>query len=168
MKHPNMLAVLDHGIEDGILFWVTELIASVNLSDLLRERATLPLSRAANISVQVLDALNYLHSHGILHRDIRPSNIFILGNDRAVLDDIGLNRIIKKCVAQDPRMKGLVGTPIYMSPEEVNRAETDHRSDLYTFGVVLYKMVTGQSYNTLSLRLVDITRLCQRSLSSFS
>ncbi len=66
MNHPNLLAVLDHGIEDGIHFWVTELIAGVNLSELLNDRAPLPLSQAANISVQVLDALNYTqHGHSM-------------------------------------------------------------------------------------------------------
>lgn len=150
MDHPNIVKVYDHGQVDGVHFIAMEYLEGEGLDKLIEERR-LSLRQAAAILARVADALKHIHAQGIVHRDIKPGNIMVLkgalredGVDpRGVrLMDFGIaaGKVLTRLTITGAR----IGTPVYMSPEQAKGQKLDHRSDIYSLGIVLYEALTGQ------------------------
>ena len=144
LNHPNVLTVFDADVEGGVAYLVTELLHGETLRERLG-RGVLPLRLAVRVAIGVAEGLSAVHAAGIVHRDIKPENIFLTRDDRVKILDFGLVRPVSASaragsLMTDPGL--VVGTPGYMSPEQVEGGEIDHRSDLFSLGCVLYEMVT--------------------------
>ena len=138
--HPNIVAIWDFGEEDGIPFLVMELIEGKSLDEILKASGLLAADRSIRIMTQVLNALGFAHESGIIHRDVKPSNIMVLQQDQIKVADFGIARID----ASDFTIVGdLLGTPAYMAPEQLTGGPVDHRTDLFAAGVILFEMLTG-------------------------
>jgi serine/threonine-protein kinase len=138
--HPNIVAIWDFGEEDGIPFLVMELIEGKSLDEILKASGLLATDRSIRIMTQVLNALGFAHESGIIHRDVKPSNIMVLQQDQIKVADFGIARID----ASDFTIVGdLLGTPAYMAPEQLSGGPVDHRTDLFATGVILFEMLTG-------------------------
>lgn len=141
LSHPNVMRVFDFDIEGNIYYMVMELLEGRTLRDLLREyREGMPHEQAIEIIKQLAGAVDYAHQQGIIHRDIKPTNIIMVG-ERAVLSDFGLARISDQ--AQLTATGSSAGTPAYMSPEQASGEKITTRSDIYSIGITLYEMITG-------------------------
>ena len=142
LNHPNIIAVTDFFEENGRYFIVMEYLDGQTLRDIIQLRGALPLQEAIGIACQMLDALAHAHNHQVIHRDIKPDNIFILPSGQAKLADFGIARL-----SEEPSLTNdgqVFGTPSYMSPEQIEGRGIDHRSDLFSLGVLLYEMLTGR------------------------
>jgi len=148
IKSPHVVQVFDHGVADGTPYIVMELLEGEDLRTRLARTGPLPLREAALIIVQLARALSKAHAAGIVHRDIKPDNIFLLEHDGEIFVKI-LDFGVAKHAAQDTEfgMTGtgaMVGTPHYMSPEQILSARrVDHRADLWSLGIVMYRALTG-------------------------
>jgi serine/threonine protein kinase len=143
LQHPHILPVFDFGRQDGYTYIVMPFIESGSLADLL-EKGPLPLSQILQVVGQVGDALDYAHSFGVIHRDVKPGNILIDRRGNCLLTDFGIARMVEGTTALT-RTGGTIGTPAYMSPEQIRAEHLDGRSDLFSLGVVLYEMATGRT-----------------------
>ncbi len=152
LKHPNIAVIHEVDEVDGVTFLVMELIEGEKLSDrLARER--LSFSRALALAVEVADGLSQAHERGIVHRDLKPANIMVTGDGHAKIIDFGLAKLVEPIQDASSHLETaarvetgagrVMGTLAYMSPEQARGLEVDHRSDLFSLGVVLYEMLTG-------------------------
>lgn len=142
LQHENILHVYDLLRQDGSLFIVMEYVEGIDLFDLLERRRVLPIDVAALIALSVARALDYAHFRGIVHRDVKPANVMLSRKGEVKLMDFGIARAE---TSVDLTESGTgVGTPSYMSPEQILGDKLDFRSDLFSLGIVLYQMVTGQ------------------------
>jgi len=138
--HPNIVAIWDFGEEDGIPFIVMELIEGKSLDEILKGSGLLAADRSIFMITQLLNALGFAHENGVIHRDVKPSNIMVLQQDHVKVADFGIARID----ASDFTIVGdLLGTPAYMAPEQLAGGPVDHRTDLFAAGVILFEMLTG-------------------------
>jgi serine/threonine protein kinase len=151
LRHPNVVSVTDFGqTDDGILFMVMEHVPGRSLARLIAEEAPLPERRVVHIAEQVLSALAEAHAGQILHRDLKPENVMVEARrdatDSVKVLDFGIAKaLLDGAPAKALTQAGLVvGTPGYMSPEQLSGEELDPRADLYSVGVVLYEMLTGK------------------------
>ncbi|MBX7221961.1 MAG: protein kinase [Blastocatellia bacterium] len=151
VNHPNALAVLDSGISgEGIAYLVMELLDGHSLQQELREKGRLPFGRAAKIVKGVCKALQAAHSVGIVHRDIKPDNIFLHRapeGEIVKVVDFGIAKLFQSGeveVANLTATGNIVGTPLYMAPERLNSDAYDGRADVYSLGVMLYEMLCGR------------------------
>ncbi len=157
LSHPHLVRVGDFFEEGGNAYLVMDFVEGQSLADLIGQYGALPENQVLGWAAQLLDALAYCHSKGIIHRDIKPQNVIIRPDGRAVLVDFGL---VKLWDPQDPRtrtaMRGM-GTPEYAPPEQYEMAagHTDPRSDIYSLGATLYHALTGQAPITATLRMAD-------------
>ncbi|MFE2204735.1 serine/threonine-protein kinase [Streptomyces rubiginosohelvolus] len=147
LQHRGVTVVHDFGEYEGVLYLVMELLDGQNLSQLLEENQQhpLPVEHVVDIAEQVADALGYTHRQGIVHRDLKPANIMRLTDGTVKICDFGIARLGHD-ISMTSRLTttGLaMGTPHYMSPEQISGKEVDHRSDLYSLGCVLYEIATG-------------------------
>jgi serine/threonine protein kinase/ligand-binding sensor domain-containing protein len=143
LEHPHILPVYDYGEQEGITYLVMRFIDAGTLKDLITRQGALDLRDIARILSQVGRALDYAHSEGVVHRDIKPTNVLIDERGDAFLTDFGIAKLVAG-TAQFTATGAVIGTPAYMSPEQGMAEEVDHRSDIYSLGVVLYEMATGQ------------------------
>ena len=142
LKHPNIVTIYDLGEIEGVYYIAMEYLPGRTLGDLIKEEGALPLDRALDITEQVAEALDYSHAQGLVHRDVKPSNIIVNDEGHATLTDFGL---VKAMAEATLTSKGaIVGTPEYMSPEQAEGKPADRRSDIYSLGIVLYQMLTGK------------------------
>lgn len=143
LRHPNVITIHDVGSEEQTHYIVMEYLEGMTLAELLAQEAVLPPERILNIGRQIANALDYAHAKGYIHRDIKPSNIMIdpAHQDRITLMDFGLVRATTG--SRLTRTGFIMGTPDYMSPEQARGDALDRRSDIYSFGVMLYHMFTG-------------------------
>ena len=143
LDHPGVVKTFD-GEERSRLYMVIEWVDGRLLRAILNEERKLPIERAIHFALQILDALDSMHKHGVVHRDLKPENIMVDGEDRIKLIDFGI------AMKEDARritfveMSPTLGTPDYISPEQVKGQRGDQRSDIYSLGVMLYEMLTGQ------------------------
>jgi eukaryotic-like serine/threonine-protein kinase len=151
LSHPNILAIHDFGTEDGVCFAVTELLDGAPLREKL-EAGPLPVRKALDYGLQIARGLAAAHDRGVIHRDVKPDNVFVTGDGVVKILDFGL---AKQCpvapgetdadlptVNTDPHT--VLGTVGYMSPEQVRAQAVDRRTDIFSFGCVLYEMVSGR------------------------
>jgi serine/threonine protein kinase len=144
IKHPAVPAIVDFGLHESELFFVSELVDGTDLKTEIKRRGPWPVAEAAALAASVADALAVAHALGVVHRDVKPSNIMV-GRDGAVkLLDFGLARGVGIDVTTLTRTGTIVGTPSYMSPEQFDTHGVDERSDIYSLGVVLFEMLTGK------------------------
>jgi len=144
LTHPNILPLLDSGEADGLLYYAMPFVEGESLRGLLSREKQLPLVEALRITREVADALGHAHSHGVIHRDVKPENI-LLESGHAVVADFGIARAVRAAGGEKLTQTGFtVGTPEYMSPEQAaGNADLDGRSDLYSLGCVLFEMLSG-------------------------
>ena len=140
LNHRNIVTIYDAGEADGMFYIAMEFIAGATLAGLLRERKTLSQEEAARIGAQICEGLDYAHYKGVIHRDIKPANIMIAGDGTVKIMDFG----IAKAGAGLTHTGEVLGTPNYMSPEQVRGRVLDGRTDLFSTGVMLYEMLTGE------------------------
>ncbi len=147
--HPNVAAVFDYGETDGVVYLVMEYVEGEPLTRLLERETALAPARAVEIAHQVAEALVAAHELGIVHRDLKPDNIIVAagrnGRDIAKVVDFGIAKAIEEAPSESLTRTGLViGTPEYMSPEQLLGDPVDARSDIYSLGCILYQMLTGR------------------------
>ncbi|TDC78539.1 serine/threonine-protein kinase [Streptomyces hainanensis] len=146
LQHRGVTVVHDFGESDGVLYLVMELLEGRNLSELLTERGgPLSVPEIADVADQVAAALAYTHGQGIIHRDLKPANVMRLTDGTVKICDFGIARIAQDIgLTSKLTSAGMaMGTPHYMSPEQIAGVGVDHRSDLYSLGCVLYEIATG-------------------------
>jgi len=143
LSHPHIVNILSYGEEQGLYYFAMEYVKGTDLGQILKERKSIPLEEALPIAMQIADALEEAATKGVVHRDLKPSNIMIDSVGRIKITDYGI------ACFQDTDAKltqtGLyMGTPEYSSPEQASGAKLDIRSDIYSLGALLYKMVSGE------------------------
>ncbi|MEJ2487486.1 MAG: protein kinase [Anaerolineales bacterium] len=144
LRHNNIVQVYDFDIRDDHYYMVMEFVSGGTLGDWLKRNAgEIDLQEVLRIIEKVADALDYAHSQGIIHRDIKPSNILLDEGDGVYLTDFGIARIVSG-QTQFTATGALIGTPAYMSPEQCRGEEISHVSDIYSLGIILFEMLTGE------------------------
>lgn len=147
LNHPGVATVHDVG-EDASggaaePYLVMEYVEGRTLGQVLKDGA-LPVAQAVDITGQVLDALEHSHRHAIVHRDIKPANVMLTGSGKAKVVDFGIAKALSEAATRLTGTGVAVGTPAYLAPEQINGGETDHRTDLYAVGCLLYELLTGR------------------------
>jgi serine/threonine-protein kinase len=143
LDHPGVVKTYD-GEERSQLYMVIEWVEGRLLRAILNRERKLPIDRAVNLTRSLCDALDYMHKHGVVHRDLKPENIMVDDQDRIKIIDFGI------AMKEDARrltfvnLSATLGTPDYISPEQVKGQRGDQRSDIYALGVMLYEMLTGE------------------------
>ncbi len=149
LTHPNTVQTFDFGTSDGAMYLVMEYVRGEDLGQVLRRDGALPFLRAAPMFMQICGALSEAHELGIVHRDLKPENILVTrtkdGGDQIKVLDFGLAKLSERDDAADVTGRGaIVGTPYYMSPEQIRGESLDHRSDIYSLGAMFYRVITGE------------------------
>lgn len=145
LTHPNIVTIFDIGKVNDLPFILMELLKGETLADLLRKSKRLPYETTIEIAMQVASALDYAHSLGVVHRDIKPDNIIYDANKKvAKIADFGIAKRLDADAADSTQAGVIMGTPRYMSPEQARGDRIDGRADLFSLGVILYEMVTGK------------------------
>jgi serine/threonine-protein kinase len=166
LNHPNIVTIYDAGEQDGIFYIAMEFIEGTTLHELLAEKRVLATDEVLQLTRQICRGLDYAHSNSIVHRDIKPANIMITGNGTVKIMDFG----IAKSGGQVTNTGQVLGTPNYMAPEQVKGRQLDGRSDLFSLGVILYEMLTGekpfvgQNVTTIIYKIVNENPITPRDL----
>jgi predicted Ser/Thr protein kinase len=142
LNHPNIVTIYDVGEQDGVAYIAMEFLEGKSLQEILREGPRLAYDKMADLVAQVADALDHAHGFGIVHRDVKPANVMVQPNGRAKLADFGVARIQSSSMTQTGQA---LGSPKYMSPEQVLGQPADGRADVFSLGVVLYEMLAGRT-----------------------
>jgi len=142
LTHPNIVVVFDAGEEDGLYYITMELVEGKSLQALLDDGHAFPLPRTLRIMDQTCSALQFAHERNVIHRDIKPANLMLTADDTVKVTDFGTAKILQFGTVQ--QTAHVMGTPSYMSPEQVKGRAVDGRSDIFSLGVMLYEMVTGE------------------------
>ncbi|MBU1690856.1 MAG: protein kinase [Gammaproteobacteria bacterium] len=141
LNHPNIVTIYDVGRADHVAFMAMEYLEGRELKEIIASGEILQPGRAAEIITQVADALAFAHDHGVVHRDIKPANIMVLRNGSVKITDFG---IAKMSSGSRTQIGIILGSPKYMSPEQVAGKPVDGRSDIFSLGAVLYELLTGK------------------------
>lgn len=167
LNHPHLLPLYDSGEANGILYFVMPLMQGQTLRDWLDADGQLPIDAVLKLAIEVADALDYAHRHGVVHRDIKPENV-LLHEGHAIIADFGIGKAVAEAQHDDATLTQLgviVGTPAYMSPEQASGDVLDHRTDFFSLGCVLYEMLTGvlpfkggSAHATFASRMIDTPR----------
>lgn len=147
LKHTNIVTVYEVGqAESGSLFIAMEFVEGQSLEQLIRDKGMIPQEQTVEIMKQVAEALDYAHQKKLVHRDIKPGNIMLTPEGRAVITDFGIAKALEGSgmTAKLTSAGTIIGTPAYMSPEEIKGDAIDYRTDLYALGVVAYEMLSGR------------------------
>jgi len=140
LSHPSIITVFDFGDERGVAYLAMEFLQGKEVRDLISERK-LDLAAAVDIAAQVADGLAFAHGRGVVHRDIKPGNVMVVEGNRAKIMDFGIARVRSSDLKTQTGL--MLGSPRYMSPEQVLGRPVDHRSDIFSLGLVLYEMIAG-------------------------
>src|SRR5688500_6826250 len=144
LEHPHILPVFDYGESDGIAYLVMRYLEAGTLKEKMEAGRPLPLNEIDRIFNQLTDALSYAHSHGIVHRDLKPANALIDSYGNILLTDFGIAKLLESASPRLTQTDAIMGTPAYISPEQAQGQPVDQRSDIYSLGIILYELVTGQ------------------------
>ncbi|HHT9138390.1 MAG TPA: protein kinase domain-containing protein [Candidatus Wunengus sp. YC60] len=139
-KHPGFITIYDININKHF-YIVMDYIEGDDLQRLMKNGA-LPIKEAVQIAINVSDALSCAHQNGVVHRDVKPSNILVMKNQKIKIADFGLAQLMTPSVIAQPGQ--VLVSPVYMSPEQIKGETVDYRSDIYSFGIILYEMLTGK------------------------
>lgn len=171
LTHPNIVVVYDAGEEEGGLYYITmELVEGKSMQALLDSGQAFPLPRVLRIMEQACSALQFAHERNIVHRDIKPANLMLTPDDTVKVTDFGTAKILQFGTVQ--QTAHVMGTPSYMSPEQVKGKVVDGRSDIFSLGVMLYEMVTGekpfpgQNITTVIYKIVNEEPVPPRQIDS--
>jgi serine/threonine-protein kinase len=143
LNHPNIVTIYDVGRSGDVAYIAMEFLQGRELRDIMNEFGLLPVDQVLDIIAQVAQGLAYAHENGIVHRDVKPSNIMVIRDGHAKITDFGIARMASSAVRTQTGM--VLGSPKYMSPEQVMGKALDQRSDVFSLGVMLYEMLTGQT-----------------------
>lgn len=143
LNHPNIVTIYDVGKSGDVAYIAMELLDGRELRDIMNDGALLPVDQVLNIAAQVAQGLAYAHEHEIVHRDVKPSNIMVIRDGHVKITDFGIARMASSSVRTQTGM--VLGSPKYMSPEQVMGKAIDPRSDIFSLGVMLYEMLTGKA-----------------------
>ncbi|WP_020394429.1 serine/threonine-protein kinase [Thiolinea disciformis] len=145
LQHPHIVTIYDIGLSDAGYFMVMEYLSGGSLKDKIKQKGRLSQEESLSIARQMGSALDYAHQQGVIHRDVKPANILFRENDIAVLSDFGVSK--QRDYAGDLTRVGytMLGTPRYMSPEQITAMPVDGRSDLYSLALIFYEMLTGKT-----------------------
>jgi eukaryotic-like serine/threonine-protein kinase len=163
LHHPHTVQVFDFGTAQGALYLIMEYVRGLDLSHIIQRDGPMPWSRAAPLLAQICGALQEAHELGIVHRDLKPENVLITrttgGRDYAKVLDFGLAKLeqVQEPTTATDRQQ-IVGTPYFMSPEQIRGDEVDARSDIYSFGALMFELVTGQHLFTGSTAVGVLTK----------
>src|ERR1700676_5537396 len=169
LTHPNIVVVFDAGEEGGVFYITMEFVAGRSLQSLIDSHQPFPLSRVLKVMEQVCSALDFAHQHNVVHRDIKPANLMLTPDDVIKITDFGTAKILQFGTAQTAHV---MGTPSYMSPEQVKGKPVDGRSDIFSLGVILYELMTGekpfpgQNITTVIYKIINEEPIPPRSLDS--
>ena len=159
LNHPNIVTVYDIGKTDTECYMAMEYIEGAELRTLLLPGKPMPVPRALSIAAQVAEGLAYAHERGVVHRDIKPANIMVPETGAVKITDFGIARMRSSNVQTQTGM--MMGSPKYMSPEQVIGKRADHRTDIFSLGVIFYEMLsgaapfTGESVNAVMYQIVN-------------
>jgi serine/threonine protein kinase len=142
LSHINIVSIFDVGSEGNLYYLVMEFVEGQNLKEFIRENGKVPPKAAVPIAMQILDALQHAHEHGVVHRDIKPHNILLTKDNRVKVTDFGIARAASEATVTYTGT--IVGSVHYISPEQAKGSVIGARADIYAAGVVLYEMLTGQ------------------------
>src|SRR5262250_245622 len=168
LTHPNIVVVYDAGEENGLFYITMELIEGKSLQALLDAGHSFPVPRVLRIMEQTCSALQFAHDRNIVHRDIKPANLMLTADDTVKVTDFGTAKILQFGTVQ--QTAHVMGTPSYMSPEQVKGRLVDGRSDIFSLGVMLYEMITGekpfpgQNITTVIYKIVNEEPVAPRQL----
>jgi eukaryotic-like serine/threonine-protein kinase len=169
LTHPNIVVVYDAGEEDGLYYITMELVEGKSLQAQIDGGDSFPTARVIRILEQTCNALQFAHERNIVHRDIKPANLMLTGDDTVKVTDFGTAKILQFGTVQ--QTTHVMGTPSYMSPEQVKGKPVDGRTDIFSLGVVLYEMLTGekpfpgQSITTVIYKIVNEDPIPPRQLN---
>ena len=141
LDHPNIVKVYDYGQSDGIIWYSMQLIDGPTLRSELAARQRMDSKRVVQLAIPLLDALEYSHQRGIIHRDIKPSNILLDSRGRPYVMDFGIAKSAES--AMETMTGSVLGTPTYISPEQMSGQKVDGRADMYSLGIALYELLAG-------------------------
>ncbi|HWT89293.1 MAG TPA: serine/threonine-protein kinase [Candidatus Angelobacter sp.] len=170
LTHPNIVVVFDAGEEEGLYYITMELVEGKSLQALLDSGQAFPLPRVLRIMEQTCSALHFAHERNIVHRDIKPANLMLTADDTVKVTDFGTAKILQFGTVQ--QTAHVMGTPSYMSPEQVKGRVVDGRSDIFSLGVLLYEMITGekpfpgQNITTVIYKIVNEEPVPPRQIDS--
>jgi serine/threonine protein kinase len=168
LSHPNIVTIFDVGEDYEIAYMAMELLDGNDLAKYTRKESLLPQEEVIRVATCVASALDYAHANGIVHRDIKPANIMMLNNREIKVADFGIARVM----ATSKTQTGVVmGTPSYMSPEQIAGKKVDGRSDLFSLGVVLYELLAGEkpfNGDSIATLMYNITSSAPSSIREFS
>ena len=140
LTHPNIVNVFDVGDDNGVYYIVMELIEGITLKEYISKKGKLSVKEATSIAIQVSMGLEAAHSHGIVHRDVKPQNIIISMDGKVKVTDFGIAR----AASSNTISSNVMGSVHYSSPEQVRGGYSDEKSDIYSLGITMYEMVTGK------------------------
>ncbi len=168
LSHPSIVSVYDVGEDYDLTYIAMELLEGKDLETFCQKDSLLPLRRVIDVVAETADALDYAHGRGVVHRDVKPGNIMILNDGRIKVMDFG----IAKAVSSSHTKTGVIlGTPNYMSPEQIEGHEIDGRSDIFSLGVVLFQLLTGalpfrgKTMTELFYQITQVKHLSPRSIN---
>jgi serine/threonine-protein kinase len=171
LNHPNIVTIYDVGRVNDVVYMAMEFIEGVELRSLFAEGRPMPVTQAISIAAQVAEGLGYAHDHGVVHRDIKPANIMVVQNGPVKITDFGIARM--RASSQELTQTGMMlGSPKYMSPEQVIGKRADHRSDIFSLGVILYEMLcgatpfNGENVTALMYQIVNFAPPAPSSINS--
>ncbi|MGC2049848.1 MAG: serine/threonine-protein kinase [Gallionella sp.] len=160
LSHPNIITIYDLGESDTMTYIAMELMEGRELQNMLKDGESLPVNETLNIIIQVATGLNYAHEHGIIHRDIKPSNIMVLKGNLVKIADFGIARMDSWRL--NTTHGKLLGSSQYMSPEQISSRSIDHRSDIFSVGTLMYRMLsgkmpfTGENTHAITYKIVNV------------
>jgi eukaryotic-like serine/threonine-protein kinase len=170
LNHRNIITVYDVATSDDMPYLAMELLEGYELGRLLGSGQPLPVAHALDIAAQVADGLAYAHVHGVVHRDIKPANLMVTPDSLVKIADFGIARM--RSAERGAEQAPVLGSPRYMSPEQVLRKRAEQRSDIFSLGVVLYEMLTGAppftgaDLNAIVFQIVNLVPPAPSTVSS--